>query len=267
MTARPTDFDYHGASQSLLSELEAAHFGHGLPTYYTHIMDLFSAASGPSDTAHFANLALQLVPSSPASDQSTALLTSLFDASLQITDFQSAFSALTRHPSPKTLLPKFIKSLFNTPNALPQLLSLSFPSNLHSEIDYLLDHQKKPQVLAAWRLHHNDYRGAAAALLPSLLQAQMDPERAPDGGLEKDYLTIINLLSCAGKENAWILAKGFGKDGFGDSRARKGPAVPTRRRVFTIDDIREKYQEELDRRSAIEGGRFGFVGGDEMDIL
>ena len=36
-----------------------------------------------------------------------------------------------------------------------------------------------------------------------------------------------------------------------------------------ITDVRARYQKELDRRSVIEGGRFGFVGGgaDEMDVL
>jgi len=47
--------------------------------------------------------------------------------------------------------------------------------------------------------------------------------------------------------------------------------VKGKRKVVTIEDVRGLYQRELDRRSVIEGGRFGFAGGvderDEMDVL
>lgn len=44
------------------------------------------------------------------------------------------------------------------------------------------------------------------------------------------------------------------------------------RKLVTIKDVRKEYQDELDRRSMIENGRFGFGyadsgGGDEMDVL
>lgn len=45
-----------------------------------------------------------------------------------------------------------------------------------------------------------------------------------------------------------------------------------KRKLVTIKDVRKDYQDELDRRSMIENGRFGFgytdsCGGDEMDVL
>jgi len=247
--------------------MEAICFGNGLPTYYTHILNLFDSHSCPTQMAHFSHLALQLLPpTSASSDQSTTLLTSLFQASLQTTDFSTAFSALTRHPNAATLLPSLMTSLLTTPNALPQLLSLPFPPNLHSQIDDILSSPKtnaSPKILSAWRLHHNDYRGAAAALLPPLQAAQAKPKRNADG-LEDEYLAVINLLACAGQDNSWVLSR--------DSTDNKGvPSVKERRKLVTIGDVRGFYQKELDRRSVIEGGRYGFAGGadegDEMDVL
>lgn len=142
----------------------------------------------------------------------------------------------------------------STSNALPQLLSLPFPVSLHERIDALLVEQKRPQILAAWRLHHQDFRGGAAALLPPLQAAQARAKRGDDG-LENQYLAVINLLVCAGKENGWVLSEDEGGKG--------------KRKIIEVSDVRAQYQKELDRRSVIEGGRFGFVGGggDEMDVL
>lgn len=143
-----------------------------------------------------------------------------------------------------------------TPNATPQLLELPFPAHLHEKIDSLLVEQKKPKILAAWRLHRQDFRGAAAALLPPLQAAQARAKKGDDG-LENQYLTVINLLACAGEGNGWVLLSG---EDAGGERKRK---------IVEVKDVRGQYQRELDRRSVIEGGRFGFVGGagDEMDVL
>ncbi|KAK4690198.1 hypothetical protein P7C71_g6529, partial [Lecanoromycetidae sp. Uapishka_2] len=243
-------FDFCAASNGLLTPMDALSFGNGLSTYYTHVLNLFDASSHPAQMSHFAHLALQISPT--PSDQTTTLLTSLFQASLQTTDFPAAYSALTRHPAPSTLLPSFIAALLSTPNALPQLLSLPFPPNLHSDIDALLaSHKKDPKILAAWRLHHHNFRGAAAALLPPLQAKQTQAKRNGES-VEDGYLSVINLLACAGKENAWVLSEG---DGGG---AKMGlPAVREKRKIVTIDDLRRDYQKELDRRSVIESGRFG----------
>lgn len=134
----------------------------------------------------------------------------------------------------------------STPNAIPQLLELPFPATLHEKIDALLLEQKKPKILAAWRLHRQDFRGAAAALLPSLQAAQARAKKGDDG-LENQYLAVINLLACAGEGNRWVLSEDVGGKG--------------KRKIVEIKDVRAQYQKELDRRSMIEGGRFGFVGG------
>ncbi|KAL9104262.1 MAG: hypothetical protein Q9163_000758 [Psora crenata] len=267
--SRPTNFAYDLASHSLLSPVEAAaHLGQGLPAYYAHIINLFETASPPFSVsaAHFAHLALQLTPSYPPSHQSTNLLESLFRASLQTADFTAAYSVLTRHPSPSELLPEFISTTLSTAKATSCLLSFPWPPNLHAHVDTLLSQHKNPKILAAWRLHYNDFRGAAAALMPSLQTAQARAKRtAVDEGVENDYLTVINLLVCAGKENAWVLTR---DDGRGLKVAQGTADVPeVKRKVVTVEDLRQDRQRELDRRSAIENGKFAFgATADEMDI-
>ncbi|KAL6717947.1 hypothetical protein ACLMJK_004032 [Lecanora helva] len=273
--SRPSSFDYHSASHSLLTPLESVSFGNGLPTYYTHILNLFDSHSHPTQMALFAHLALQLIPTPISTtnvdtttthpDQRPTLLTSLFQASLQTSDFPSAYSALTRHPAPETLLPSFISALLTTPTALPQLLSLPFPPTLHAQIDTILSSPStkcSPKILASWRLHHNDPRGAAAALLPSLLQEGKNKRGKADGGggkLANEYLAVINLLACAGGENGWVLSRDGGEGG--------------KRGLVTIGDVRGGYQGMLDRESLIASGKFAFGGGggggggEEMDLL
>ena len=136
---------------------------------------------------------------------------------------------------------------------------------MHTQIDEILssspNHKPAPKILAAWRLHHNDFRGAAAALLPPLQASQAKVKRNADG-LENDYLTVINLLACAGEEKGWVLSAGA---------ADAAASGKGKRKVITIGDVRGSYQRELDRKSVIESGRFSFAGevagGDEMDVL
>lgn len=60
-----------------------------------------------------------------------------------------------------------------------------------------------------------------------------------------------------------MLSGGDDADGIGGKK----------RKLVTIKDVRKEYQDELDRRSMIENGRFGFGyadsggEGDEMDVL
>lgn len=73
------------------------------------------------------------------------------------------------------------------------------------------------------------------------------------------YLAVTNLLACAGE--GWVLSEGDEGAGIGNG---------DKRRVVTIKDVRKGYQDELDRRSIIENGRFGFGytnGQDGMDVL
>lgn len=72
---------------------------------------------------------------------------------------------------------------------------------------------------------------------------------------------MINLLACV-PGDGWVLSGGDdAEDGIGGKK----------RKLVTIKDVRKEYQDELDRRSMIENGRFGFGyadgEGDEMDVL
>ena len=293
--SKPSSFDYLGASNGLLSPTESAHFGQGLIVFYSHIISLFESHLYPVETARFAHLALQQTTSPPPHNitaQDTALqnslLTSLFHASLQTLDLSTAFSAMTRHPDPtESLLSSFIRKILTSsdPNVTEKLLILPIPPHLHEHVDTLLaaHHPPKPKILAAWRLRHDDFRGAAAALLDSLNrnnQPSSLPQRTGrektativEDGVEATYLTIINLLACAGDGEEWVLAPSssrFSPRSTSSSSAhsdvnKSGAAGETigakaKRELITLDDIRAAYQRELDRRSVLETGNFSFA--------
>ncbi len=271
-------FNYHTASHGFLSPLEAAHFGHGLPSYYRHILILFQSSQCHSYVASFAHISLQLTALTNR-DQVTPLLLSLFQASLATQDFPTAYSTLIRHPDPITLLPSLINSMLSNYETA-QFLSFPFPPSLHPTVDAFLlrrarslslephatpETPKYYEILSTWRLGHNDFRGAAAALLERLHRLRKSSSKlwtgGPDGEcLLEGYLSVINLLACAGE--GWVLSGGEDEGEMWTVGKRK---------VVTIKDIRNEYQNELDRRGVVENGRFGFgyaTGGeDEMDVL
>lgn len=264
---KPPTFEYQSASHNLLSSLEAAHFGYGPVSYYTHILTLFESSECHSYSASFAQIALQLSPSNRL-EQTTPLLVSLFHASLSLQDFSTAYSVLSRHPDPTDLLPSLVTTMVSN-NEVSQLLSFPFPPNLHSAFDaFLLQKaQSSPvvphpsskgpkyyEILSTWRLRHQDFRGAAEALLQRLRRLQdwsnqADRRAAAADGILQGYLAVINLLACAGEE--WVLSEADVGNGVGDKKGGK-------RRVVTIQDMRKGYQDELDRRSVIDNGQFGF---------
>ncbi|MCJ1465384.1 hypothetical protein MMC07_004002 [Pseudocyphellaria aurata] len=275
--SRPNSrFDYRSASHNLLSHFEAAHLGNGLTSYYTHVLTLFESCQCHSYTSSFAQLALQLLPATET-DQIPPLLVSLFDASLSMRDFSTAFSALCRHPNPNALLPSLIVSMLSD-NEASQLLSFPFPPALHPAVDAFIlqkaqssalepnESSRIPKyynILSTWRLRHNDFRGAAAALLERLQRLKKSSARSGQSddrgeGVIEGYLAVTNLLACAGE--GWVLDEGD-----------KGAGNGEKRRVVTLKDVRKDYQDELDRRSMIQHGQFGFgyTNGpeNEMDVL
>ncbi len=287
--ARPTStFDYSSASSSLLSPTEAAFFSTGLPAYYAHIATLFQP-SCPSQTASFSHLGLQLLQ--PSSPQRPSILTTLFHASLSTSSFQEAFSALTLLPpsTQSSLLPHLLASLLiHSPSTL---LSLPFPPLLIPQIDSFLTHRSSQPslssssskdaapLLASFRLNHHDFRGAAAALWQHL-QCARDNKTARanlgDRGIEECYLAIINLLACAGEDEAWLFSGGDEGDGAGAGGGGGGGGsgggivaggsgkAGKKRTVITLADVRKSWQAELETRSVVEGGKWGFGFDEEM---
>ena len=75
---------------------------------------------------------------------------------------------------------------------------------------------------------------------------------------------VINLLACAGKDEGWVLSGGSASKVAGDGSGGVGKPDGAKRKVLTLQDVREEYQGELDRRSVIENGKWGFgFGGDD----
>lgn len=83
-------------------------------------------------------------------------------------------------------------------------------------------------------------------------------------------MTVINLLACAGKDEGWVLSGGSASRVAGDGMGGFGKPEGAKRKVVRLQDVRREYQGELDRRSVVENGRFGFGddagGGEGMDV-
>lgn len=89
-------------TEGLLSPEEKDYFTEGLAKYYQHVLGLFERARAYSYVAEFARLALQSLAAysrKPEDSESlkTELLSRLFNASIQTSRFEEAYSALTRY--------------------------------------------------------------------------------------------------------------------------------------------------------------------------
>jgi nuclear pore complex protein Nup160 len=129
------------------------------------------------------------------------------------------------------------------------------------------------KILYSWRIKHNDFRGVAAISLERLQRLQHSGEgdhMLGEDGLEtpvtRQYITLINALSCVDPKQAWIFSEELPRTGSGAGMNGHDKKQPSRK-VVTLDDVRRSYQEELDRIAAIQNNQFAFAGGDEMDVL
>lgn len=131
------------------------------------------------------------------------------------------------------------------------------------------------KILYAWRIKRGDFRGAAAISLERLqrlIQAGYENQWIGEGALEtpvtKQYVALINALSCVDAKQAWILAEEPQVPDKKGNKSSVGPAKEKpKRRVVTLADVRREYQTELDRIAAIQNNQFAVFGGDEMDVL
>ena len=158
--------------------------------------------------------------------------------------------------------------------SVSELLELPFPG-LKQDVDaILLEHAKQEldntpapdsavpfyRILYAWRLRQGDMRGAAAVLVERLESRQQRVQRKRTGmsrqkegeAVLEEYLVAINALALVGEDEGWVLVGGKGLEG-------------AKRKVVKLEDVRRGYQEELDRRSVLDNGRFGIVG-EDMDL-
>lgn len=267
--------------------MSAAYFSTGIANYYTHILSLFESLQAHTHTQHFAQLALQLSTPSHPTDQTSDLLSRLFHASITLSDFDTAYSALVRYTDPalqKSCLHRLVSEMA-AQGYVEELLALPF-TTLAPAVDSLLaEHAKRElhsppapgaavpfhKILYAWRLRRGDLRGAAAVLVERLEAREAQPVRkrafgAKDEakGVLEEYLIAINALGLVGEDGGWVLVGGA--DGEESVQASEEKRERGMRKVVRLEDLRRGYQAELDRRSVLESGRFGIVGEEEMDF-
>ncbi|KAI9644836.1 hypothetical protein NHQ30_006863 [Ciborinia camelliae] len=283
-------------SAGLLDETEKNLLNAGLPEYYSHIVSLYDNEKMYSFVIDFSRLALQFIkPGQHDPHLSTEMHSRLFHAALQTSLYELAYSALClftntalQTSSLRLLITKMCESSHAT-----QLISFPF-LGLQDLVDEILAQKcanivevtngvPYHKILYAWRIQHSDFRGAAAISLERLyrLQASSESDSKLGSGelgeegetlVTKQYVAVINALSCVDPKQAWILYEGVkGKDagnmgrgtGRGISKGGKEDGG-VKRRVVTLADVRRGYQEELDRVAAIENGRFSLGGGGDM---
>lgn len=256
-----------------------------MPQYYSHIVALFDKEKTYSFVIDFARLSLQFIKVGNHDPQANELRTEmhnrLFNAAMQTARYELAHSVLALFTDPAlqySSLRALVTRMCEASHA-SQLTELPFVG-LQDTVDEIL--AKKCQciveatvgvpyhkILYAWRINHSDFRGAAAISLERLqrLQQSGEGDRALgddtlDTALTRQYVALINALSCVDPKQAWILAEEPPR-----KQASGVKMAQPKRKVFTLEDIRKAYQEELDRIAAIQNDQFAFADGDEMDIL
>ncbi len=311
-------------SSSLLDDTEWNLLNSGLPNYYSHIVNLFDRQKAYSFVIRFARIALQFAqaPGHEGAAVRTELQSRMFSAATAIAYYDVAHSTLlsmSDEALQHSYLTRLIEKMSETgQNA--ELVSLPFSGLQNSVDDILLKKCRATrdvindtpyhQILYAWRIAHNDYRGGAAILLDRLQKLRaigeadkLGADDSLDTQVTKQYLLLINALSCVTSKEAYILEDvPLGDDsekGVEDSDAdasldelaqaldaeqalgggREEDAVLKEamkkfsrayiqetqpRRIVTLPDLRKQYQQELDRIVAIQNNQFGFAPDDDV---
>ena len=265
-------------SSGLLDDTEWNLLNSGLAKYYSHIVALYERHRAYSYVVEFARLATQFFGTKSDDNlNKTDMLSRLFNAAVSTSQFQLAHTTLLsfqdnalRHSSLRKLVDKMCETYHNL-----ELVALPFPT-MQQEVDEILDQRCKSamdvvygfpfhQVLYAWRMRHGNYRGAASILLDRIQKLKLAGEGDKitgedilDTPVTKQYLLLINALSCVDSKQAWIYDEGVPRERNGD--------VPSKRKVVSLADIRKQYQDELDRIAAIQNNQFGFEADDVMEM-
>jgi nuclear pore complex protein Nup160 len=309
-------------SSGLLDDTEWNLLNNGLPKYYTHIVNLYEKQKAYSFVMEFARLALQFtnLHDPESTSINSEILSRLFIAATAISHFDVAHSALVAmkdEAMQKSYLRKLVEKMCET-GQNRELVSLPF-AGLQDKIDEILLEKCRTakdvlngvpyhQILYSWRVSRNDYRGGAAVLLDRLRKLRemgegdkfTDREDVMDTAVTRQFLLLINALSCVEEGQAFILedvpeqtANGEGaalggvvdieklaaviggpEAGEKDARleqlskamSKAGRKHEIPRQTVTLADLRKQYQEELDRVVAIQNDQYEFGDEDAMDI-
>lgn len=265
------EIDRH--SSGLLDDTEWNLLNSGLAKYYSHIVALYEKQKAYSYVVEFARLSTQF-PGSKEDGPSnkTEMQSRLFNAAVVTSQFDLAHTTLLsindsalRHSSLRKLVDKMCETFHNL-----ELVALPFPG-MQQDVDDLLSQRSKAtmdmvdgfpyhQILYSWRIKHSNYRGAATVLLDRIKKLRSAGEGDEvtgddilDTPITRQYLLLINALSCVETKQAWIYDEPT--DGSG------------KRKVVSLVDIRKQYQDELDRIAAIHNNQFGFEVDDVMEIV
>ncbi|KAJ2980250.1 hypothetical protein NQ176_g2750 [Zarea fungicola] len=267
-------------SSGLLDETEWALLNSGLPRYYSHIVALYDAQKAHSYVIEFTRLALQFTSTQPDSGLvRTEMLMRQFSASLATCQFELAHTTLLsvkddalRSSSLRILVDKMCETCHNS-----ELVALPFPG-MQQEVDAFLAKRcynavdvvhgaHYHQVLYAWRMKRQNLRGAAWVLLDRIQKLKLAGEGdritgddVLDTPVTRQYLLLINALSCIDPKQAWVFDEGI----VGATDELSG--LPQKRTVVSLADVRKQYQDELDRIAAIQSNQFGFEMDDVMDF-
>lgn len=253
----------------------------GHANYYAHIVSLFDRHKAFSYVIDFARLSLQFAQTSDAKLTRTDMSSRLFTASTSISQFDVAHATLLSMQDralQHSCLRRLVERMCET-SQTSELISLPF-SGLQEEVDNILYQKCKStvevvrgtpyhKILYAWRITHNDYRGAAAVLhdrLQKLQQAGEGDKLAGDDIFDttvtKQFLMLINALSCVDPKQAWITVEEVAPSD-GVNGGKGGP----KRKVVTLAELRRQYQSELDRIAAIQNNQFGLAAEDDVMVL
>ncbi|KAF3769180.1 hypothetical protein M406DRAFT_287283 [Cryphonectria parasitica EP155] len=259
----------------LLDEMEKRLLNSGPANYYAHIVSLYDRHKAFSYVIDFARLSLQFARADDALIMRREMSSRLFAASTSISRFEMAHATLLsmedralKHSCLKRLVERMCET-----SQTAELIALPF-SGLQEEVDDILFQRCKStkevvrgtpyhKILYAWRITHNDYRGAAAVLhdrLQKLRQAgdgdNLSGGDVLDTSVTKQFLMLINALSCVDPKQAWITIEEASESGGVPGKAAK-------RRVVTLAELRRQYQAELDRIAAIQNNQFGLAAEDD----
>ncbi|KAK3396546.1 nucleoporin Nup120/160-domain-containing protein [Sordaria brevicollis] len=274
-TERPT-VQRHSAG--LLDDTEWRLLYSGLPNYYAHVVNLFERQRAYSYVVEFSKLALQFIQEDENNTSSsqrsskqqhnvkTEMLSRLFTASTAISQFDVAHSTLLAMTDDEVLQKSYLRRLVEKMCEAGQnteLVNLPF-SGLQTMVDDILvdkcrqvrDVLRDPvpyhQILYAWRISHNDYRGAASVLLDRLQKLRqigegdklgvVGEQDALDTQVTRQYLLLINALSCVQtKGEAYIL-----EDILSDEDEKSQPNGKAQAGTDNLEDHLDDLMERLD---------------------